>query len=58
MPDATTAGERPQDVLRAWGEAFAAKDLDRMMELYEPSSVWVSDRGDMISGLAGIREVF
>lgn len=54
-----TAGlATPLDVVRAWGEAFEARDLDAMMELFEPTAIWVSDEGAVVEGLAGIRGVF
>ena len=48
----------PADVQRAWGEAFAARDLDAMMELFEDSAIWVAGDGSVVEGLDGIRSVF
>jgi len=54
----STEQQHPADVARAWGEAFAARDLDAMMELFDPEAVWVSGEGEQVRGLDAIREVF
>jgi uncharacterized protein (TIGR02246 family) len=48
----------PVGTIHAWGDAFHAKDLDAMMDLFEPDAIWVSDKGDVITGADGIRGVF
>jgi uncharacterized protein (TIGR02246 family) len=48
----------PLDVARAWGDAYAAKDLDAMMRLFDPDAVWVSAEGDVVAGSDAIRGVF
>jgi uncharacterized protein (TIGR02246 family) len=48
----------PADVMQAWGDAFHARDLDAMMGLFEPKAVWVSQDGDVASGVDEIRKVF
>jgi uncharacterized protein (TIGR02246 family) len=48
----------PLDVARAWGDAYAARDLDAMMRLFDPDAVWVSAEGDVVVGSDAIREVF
>jgi ketosteroid isomerase-like protein len=48
----------PRDTARAWAEAFAERDLDAMMELFAPESIWVSPEGAAVEGLEGIRRVF
>lgn len=48
----------PQDVARAWGDAYAARDLEAMMGLFEDDAVWVSAEGDVVAGTEAIRDVF
>lgn len=48
---------QPEHVAQAWSDAFRARDVDAIMELYEPDAIWVSDTGDVVTGLDGIREV-
>ena len=52
MPDS-----RPEHLAQAWSDAFRARDLNAMMELYEPDAIWVSETGDVVAGLDGIRAV-
>jgi ketosteroid isomerase-like protein len=46
------------DVTLAWGETYAARDLDAMMALFEPDAAWIAADGGIISGHAAIRGVF
>jgi uncharacterized protein (TIGR02246 family) len=50
--------QSPLDVARAWGDTFAARDLDAMMALFEPDAIWISEEGDEVRGHEGIRPVF
>jgi ketosteroid isomerase-like protein len=45
-------------VTLAWGETFAARDLDAMMELFDPAAVWIGADGAVVRGHAAIRGVF
>lgn len=44
--------------MQAWTDAFHARDLDAIMELFEPDAVWVSQAGEVAAGHDAIREVF
>jgi uncharacterized protein (TIGR02246 family) len=50
--------KRAADMMQAWGDRFRARDLDGLMELFEPDAIWISDKGEVISGHEGIRGVF
>jgi uncharacterized protein (TIGR02246 family) len=54
----STSTQTPKDTARAWGETFAARDLDAMMELFAPEAIWVSGDGDVVEGHDGLRGVF
>ena len=50
------APSRPQDINRAWSDALAVGDADRMLDLYEPDAVLVVEPGgDPIVGHDAIR---
>lgn len=46
----------PEEVLQRFADAFAGRDLDRIMALYEPGAVLVAQPGHVVSGPAAIRE--
>jgi len=52
------SSNEPIAVVNAWGDAFDAKDLDAMMELFESEAIWVSPEGEIVKGTDGIRGVF
>src|SRR3954451_21443903 len=47
----------PNGIMGAWGDAFKARDLARIMELYEPGCAFVSNDGAVLSGTDAIRGV-
>src|SRR5262245_29455457 len=47
----------PAEIHRAFTDAFNAGDLDALLALYEPEAAVVPQPGQMVSGLAAIREV-
>jgi uncharacterized protein (TIGR02246 family) len=50
--------QTPADLARAWGETYAARDLDAMMALFAPEAIWISDEGAVLEGHDAIRGVF
>ena len=48
--------QRPEDVHRAFTEAFNAGDLDALMSFYEPSASIVPAPGKIATGTEAIRE--
>lgn len=47
---------QPEDVLRLFSEAFAARDLEGLVGLYEPEAVLVPQPGVVATGHQAIRE--
>jgi uncharacterized protein (TIGR02246 family) len=47
--------QSPEDMARAFTEAFNSGDLDVVMELYEAEAVLVPEPGQVASGTAAIR---
>ena len=45
VPDPPTAVDEPHGLNRAWRDAFNARDLDRLMTMYEPDAVLVPGPG-------------
>ena len=54
----STTLHRPADVAQAWGDTYAARDLDAMMALFAPEAIWVSEEGAEVHGHGAIRGVF
>ena len=46
----------PQEIHELFTSAFAAKDTDALLALYEPAAVFLPQPGLMVSGKAAIRE--
>jgi uncharacterized protein (TIGR02246 family) len=47
----------PDEIHRLYAERFRAGDLDGLMELYEPNAIFLSQSGEVVSGLDAIREL-
>src|SRR5687768_7532421 len=50
------AVQRPEDMHRAFTEAFNASDADALMALYEADAVLVPAPGQTVTGTAAIRD--
>jgi uncharacterized protein (TIGR02246 family) len=49
------APRTPREMQEIYKEALDARDLDRIMSLYEPDAVFVRDNGEVVHGVAKIR---
>jgi uncharacterized protein (TIGR02246 family) len=49
---------RAEEMSRAFAEAVEAADLDRILDLYDPSVRFVSRRGEVSYGLDAVRKAF
>src|SRR5919108_6261836 len=47
----------PAETHERWTQAFRAKDVDALVELYEPDAVFVPEPGQEVQGRQAIREV-
>jgi ketosteroid isomerase-like protein len=51
------AATTPDDIHRLFAERFRARDLDGLIELYDPEAVFLLPDGGSVTGAAAIREV-
>ena len=49
---------RADQLSRAFAQAFAAHDMERLMTSYEPDVTYVLRSGQAVHGMAAVREVF
>lgn len=47
--------QRPESVIERFSELLAQRDLDAMMELYEPDAAFAPQPGDSVTGHVAIR---
>lgn len=49
---------KPEEMSRAFAAAFEARDIERLMALYELGVKYVLRSGQVVEGVAAVREVF
>jgi uncharacterized protein (TIGR02246 family) len=47
----------PDEIHELFEKRFAAKDLDGLMELYEPNAIFLLQDGQIVSGTEAIRKI-
>lgn len=50
------ADQEPQQIQRQFEEAFNAKDIDRLLALFEPDVAYVPEPGKVVYGLDEVRK--
>jgi len=56
MTTTTTTRNTPEQLMQAFNDRFAARDLDGLASLYEPDAVFRPEPGVVVEGIDAIRQ--